>query len=114
MAPPGPSVSPPAPPSTAPTVAPGTRTEEQTALAPRWKVILHNDDVTTFEFVIELLVGIFRKEAEEAVRLTYEIHNTGAAMVTVTTQERAELYVEQVRSLARPRGYPLVASMEPE
>jgi ATP-dependent Clp protease adaptor protein ClpS len=101
-------------PSVAPTVAPSTRTEEKTALAPRWKVILHNDDKTTFEFVIELLIGTFRKEAEEAVRLTYEIHRTGAAMVAVTTQERAELYVEQVRSLARPRGFPLVASMEPE
>jgi ATP-dependent Clp protease adaptor protein ClpS len=95
-------------------VLPDTRTDERTELAPRWKVILHDDDVTTFEFVIELLVGVFRKEAEEAVRLTYEIHSTGAALVTVTTQERAELYVEQVRSLARPRGFPLVASMEPE
>lgn len=105
--------APPAPPTVAPTVVPDTQTGEQTELAPRWKVILHNDDVTTFEFVIGLLVRVFHKEAGEAVRLTDEIHDTGAALVAVATQERAELYVEQVRSLARPRGFPLVATMEP-
>ena len=107
MATPAPTVAP------SPTIAPETRTEEKTALAPRWKVILHNDDVTTFEFVIGLLVSVFRKEAEEALRLTQEVHDTGSALITVTSQERAELYVEQVRSLARPRGFPLVASIEP-
>jgi ATP-dependent Clp protease adaptor protein ClpS len=97
----------------APTVVPDQETEEKTRLAPRWKVILLNDDVTTFEFVIRLLVGLFHKEQEEAVRLTYEIHLTGSALITVTSQERAELYLQQVRSLARPRGYPLTATMEP-
>jgi ATP-dependent Clp protease adapter protein ClpS len=58
-------------------------------------------------------VAVFRKEAEEALRLTQEVHDTGSALITVTSQERAELYVEQVRSLARPRGFPLVASIEP-
>lgn len=102
----------------APTVAPRTRTDEQTAtetrLAPRWRVVLHNDDVTTFEFVVGLLVVLFQKEPEEALRLTHEVHTTGAAVVAVTTQERAELYVEQVHSMARPRGFPLAASIEPE
>lgn len=85
----------------------------RTRLAPQWKVILHNDDVTTFEFVIELLRTLFHKSALEAVKLTSEVHETGSALITVTTFERAELYVEQVRSLARPRGFPLQASMEP-
>jgi ATP-dependent Clp protease adaptor protein ClpS len=98
----------------APVLTPGTETEEETRLAPRWKVILLNDDVTTFAFVIELLVTLFRKERIEAVRLTHEIHETGSALITVTTLERAELYVEQVRSLARPRKFPLSATIEPE
>jgi ATP-dependent Clp protease adaptor protein ClpS len=97
----------------APTAVPDLDTEASTRLAPPWKVILHNDDVTTFEFVIWLLVTLFAKEPEEAVRLTFEIHETGAGLATVTTQERAELYLEQVRGLARPRGFPLAASMEP-
>ena len=97
----------------APTLTPESVTKERTELAPRWKVLLHNDEVTTFEFVVGLLVGLFQKEVEEALRLTQEVHDTGSALITVTSFERAELYVEQVRSLARPQGFPLAASMEP-
>jgi ATP-dependent Clp protease adaptor protein ClpS len=93
---------------------PESDVKAQTQLAPRWKVLLHNDDTTTFEFVVWLLVSLFRKEPPEALRLTTEVHETGVAVVAVTGRERAELYVEQVRSLARPRGFPLSASMEPE
>ena len=85
-----------------------------TKLGPRWKVVLWNDDVTTFQFVIELLQSLFRKPQGEAVNLTHEIHNRGAATVEVTSRERAELYVDQVKSLARPRGFPLTATIEPE
>jgi len=92
---------------------PDQATRDETRLAPQWKVILHNDDITTFDFVIQLLRTLFHKTQAEAVRLTYEVHNSGAALVTVTTFERAELYCEQVKSLARPRGFPLVATMEP-
>jgi ATP-dependent Clp protease adaptor protein ClpS len=101
-------------PTAAPVLTPGTETKDETRLAPRWKVILLNDEVTTFAFVIELLVTLFKKERAEAVRLTHEIHETGSALITVTTLERAELYVEQVRSLARPRMFPLSATIEPE
>ncbi len=87
--------------------------DTRTRLAPQWKVLLHNDEITTFDFVIELLITLFRKDAQEAIALTNEVHESGSAMIVVTSFERAELYVEQVRSLARGRGYPLVASMEP-
>ena len=100
-------------PPEAPTAVPDVETEEKTRLAPRWKVLLLDDDVTTFEFVIHLLVTLFHKELEEAVRLTFEVHETGSALVTVTNLERAELYVEQVRSMARPQGFPLTATIEP-
>lgn len=95
------------------TFEPDVEIRDSTRLAPRWKVILHNDDVTTFDFVIDLLITLFRKPHLEAVRLTYEVHQSGSALVVVTSFERAELYLEQVRSLARPRGFPLVATMEP-
>lgn len=97
----------------APVVVPEAETEERTSLAPQWKVLLLDDDVTTFEFVIGLLMDLFHKPQEEAIRLTFEVHETGSALVTVTNQERAELYVEQVRALARPRQFPLRATMEP-
>jgi ATP-dependent Clp protease adaptor protein ClpS len=100
--------------ATEPAVAePEQETVERTRTAPRWKVILHNDDVTTFEFVTDLLKSLFHKPQAEAVRLTHEVHDTGSALIVVVSFERAELYVEQVRSLARPRGFPLTATMEP-
>jgi ATP-dependent Clp protease adaptor protein ClpS len=92
---------------------PEVETSERTRLAPRWKVILHNDDVTEFEFVIGLLRTLFKKSQAEAFRLTTEVHEQGLAVVAITSFEHAELYCEQVKSLARPRGFPLVASMEP-
>ncbi|MFN0008664.1 MAG: ATP-dependent Clp protease adaptor ClpS [Planctomycetota bacterium] len=95
-------------------IEPGTKAEGKTKLAPRWKVILLNDDVTTFQFVIELLQSLFHKSHTEAVHLTREIHDTGSALITVTSLEHAELYVQQVKSLARPRGFPLAATIEPE
>jgi ATP-dependent Clp protease adaptor protein ClpS len=101
-------------PTAAPVLTPDTETKEEQKLAPRWKVILHNDDVTTFAFVIELLITLFKKPSDEAIELTNEIHHKGSAVIIVTSFERAELYVDQVRSLARPRGFPLTATMEKE
>src|SRR5687768_357852 len=95
------------------TAVPEKKVEEASALAPQWKVLLLNDDVTTFEFVAWLLVTLFAKPREEAIRLTMEVHETGSGLVTVTNRERAELYVEQVKALARPRGFPLTATLEP-
>lgn len=93
---------------------PETEKRAETRVAPRWKVVLLDDDVTTFEFVTDLLVSLFHKPFIEARRLTQEVHDSGSAVITITSLERAELYVEQVRSLARPRGFPLTATLEPE
>ncbi len=92
---------------------PVTETRDKTRLTPMYKVILLDDDVTTIDFVVEMLVSLFRKPRDEAVKLTNEVHNSGSAIITITSLERAELYVEQVKSLARPRGFPLTATLEP-
>ena len=101
-------------PTLQPRIVERTDSRAEARVAPRWKVILLNDDVTTFEFVIDLLVRLFHKNRPEAVRLTHEVHDTGSAVVEVTSLERGELYVEQVRSTARPSGFPLCATLEPE
>jgi ATP-dependent Clp protease adaptor protein ClpS len=98
--------------TTATPTLPDVGTDVETRLGPRWKVILHNDDVTTFAFVTDLLVRVFRKPAGEALHLTRAIHEQGSALILVTSFELAEHYVDQVRSLARPRGFPLTATME--
>lgn len=93
---------------------PEVETRARTRLAPRYKVVLHNDPITTFEFVTALLISLFRKDLTEAKRLTQEVHDQECAVIEITSLERGELYVEQVHALARPRGFPLTASLEPE
>jgi len=96
------------------TLKPKVETRVETRVSPRWKVILHDDDVTTIDFVVQLLVRLFHKDRMEAERLTNEVDQSGSAVVEITTFERGELYVEQVRSTARPYGFPLCATLEPE
>ena len=94
-----------------PAVAPAT--DEALELAPQWRVILHDDPVTTFEFVVDVLRQVFQKSQGEAWRITREAHTLGAALVTVTTYDEAVSRCDQVRSLARPRGFPLTLTIEP-
>jgi len=101
-------------PGQAAVLEPEVESRAVTRIAPRYKVLLWNDDVTTEEFVVDLLVSIFRKDLDEATRLMREVDSTGAAVVVITSLERGELYVDQVHSLARPRGFPLVATLEPD
>jgi ATP-dependent Clp protease adaptor protein ClpS len=95
-----------------PTLDPAVGTH--TSLAENWKVIFHNDDVTTFEFVIGALMRFFGHEGAKALELTYEIHRSGAAVVAVLPYEEAEFKQEQVTSAARGQGYPLCVTIEPD
>jgi ATP-dependent Clp protease adaptor protein ClpS len=102
----------PAPAQPVPTAEPSVGTV--TEIAPNWKVIFHNDDVTTFEFVISALMRFFAYEYGRAVDLTREVHFTGAAVVAVLPFEDAEFKQEQVTSAARGAGYPLCVTIEPD
>jgi ATP-dependent Clp protease adaptor protein ClpS len=85
-----------------------------TRLADNWKVIFHNDEVTTFEFVIGSLIRFFGHSGRKALELTYEVHRSGAAVVAVLPYEDAEFKQEQVTSAARGQGYPLCVTIEPD
>ncbi|MDQ7830827.1 MAG: ATP-dependent Clp protease adapter ClpS [Desulfovibrionaceae bacterium] len=78
----------------------------------RFKVLLHNDDYTTMEFVVKVLMQIFRKTEAEAVQIMLSVHNKGVGVCGIYTAEVAELKVSLVRRLARQNGYPLKCSME--
>jgi ATP-dependent Clp protease adaptor protein ClpS len=101
-----------APEHPAPTLEP--QVGSATALAPNYRVIFHNDDVTTFEFVIAALMRFFRYDFGRALDLTREVHFTGAAVVAVLPFEDAEFKQEQVTSAARGAGYPLCVTIEPD
>lgn len=77
-----------------------------------FKVILHNDDYTTMEFVVEVLETIFDKSAEEAVRIMLQVHLEGYGLCGTYSHEVAETKVAQVYDGARTAGFPLRASLE--
>ena len=82
-------------------------------IPPLYNVVLHNDDKTTFEFVILILSTIFYKTIEEPVNLAHHIHENGSAVVGGPyTHEIALEKVNETISLARANGFPLQASLE--
>ena len=78
------------------------------------KVFLLNDDYSTMDFVIEVLVKVFRKSTEESAKIMLNIHNNGRELCGVYTHEIASTKVAQVKTMARTKGYPLKAVMEEE
>lgn len=77
-----------------------------------YRVLLHNDDYTTMEFVVEILQFVFNKSAEEATLIMLKVHNEGIGLCGVYTYEIAETKVDAVQVLAREREFPLKCTME--
>ena len=81
---------------------------------PLYKVWLVNDDYTAMEFVVEILMSVFRKSPEEAVDIMLRVHKEGVGLCGVFTFDVAETKVETVHVLAREKGFPLKCTMERE
>ncbi len=77
-----------------------------------WKVLLHNDDYTTQEFVVYLLKTIFRKAEAEATAIMLAVHRAGVGVAGVYTRDVAESRAERGRQLAEREGFPLLLSVE--
>ena len=81
---------------------------------PMYRVLLHNDDYTTMDFVVEILMLVFNKSPEEAVNIMLNIHRKGIGLCGVYTYEVSETKVETVHAIAREHGFPLKCTMEKE
>jgi ATP-dependent Clp protease adaptor protein ClpS len=79
-----------------------------------WKVLLLNDDHTPIDFVIQLLVEVFKHSQETAKDITLQIHNEGSGLAGVYSFEIAEIKAVEATSLARTNGFPLQIKMEEE
>jgi len=80
----------------------------------RFRVIIHNDDYTTMDFVVEILIRFFNKTRSESVELMLVVHQSGAAAVGTYSRDVAETLMAEVREYARHQRQPLQLSMEPE
>ncbi len=86
--------------------------ENELELPPMYKVLLHNDDYTTMEFVVEILQQVFRKNAAEATRIMLLVHKTGSGVCGIFAEDVAETKVGIVHHLAKKSGFPLRCTME--
>ena len=78
----------------------------------KYKVLLHNDDYTTIDFVIDILMSVFHKNITQAEEIMMTVHRSGKAVCGIYTYEIAETKVHQVKEVAKSNGFPLLATME--
>lgn len=88
---------------------------EKTALAPPklWNVLLYNDDQTTMEFVVLVLMQIFHRSFEDAQDIMMSIHETGKGIAGTYSHEIALTKRDDTLAVARTNGFPLLAEIEP-
>ena len=91
---------------------PGVFVEDEVREPRKFKVLLHNDDYTTMEFVVRILKTVFGKDEGQAMGIMLKVHNEGVGVCGIFTAEVAETKVALVRQLAAREGFPLKCTME--
>lgn len=77
-----------------------------------FKVLLHNDDYTTMDFVVDVLVSIFNMPEEQAIRVMLNVHRLGVGVAGTYTWEIAEMKAAKTMDLARQNEFPLLCTVE--
>ena len=92
----------------------GVIDQESLQEPPLYRVLLHNDDYTTMDFVVMILQTVFQKNIDEATRIMLNVHHQGVGIAGVFTLEVGETKVAIVHHLAREQQFPLKCSLEKE
>jgi ATP-dependent Clp protease adaptor protein ClpS len=90
------------------------KTKKTVVEPPLYRVLIHNDDYTAMDFVVDVLMMVFKKSEAEATHIMFDVHRKGIGICGVYAHEVAETKVETVHSLAAENGYPLKCTMEKE
>jgi ATP-dependent Clp protease adaptor protein ClpS len=91
-----------------------TESKQKVDKPPLYKVLLHNDNYTTMDFVVVILISVFHHSEVEAIRIMLQVHNKGIGVAGVFTREIAETKVVHVTELAKEHEFPLLCTMEEE
>ena len=90
------------------------KTKEKLGKPPLYKVLFHNDNYTTMEFVVAVLRDVFHKSESDAVAIMLNVHRNGLGVAGVFTYEVAETKINKTHALAKEHEFPLKLTMEPE
>jgi ATP-dependent Clp protease adaptor protein ClpS len=91
-----------------------TKTEKKVEHPKLYRVLLHNDDYTTREFVVWVLQIVFHRSELEAVQIMLHVHNNGVGVAGIYPHDVAEAKVTRVHALAEQNEFPLLSTLEPE
>ena len=80
----------------------------------RYKVIIHNDDFTTMDFVVMVLMTVFHKSQAEAEQLMLQVHHSDQAVVGIYSYDVAQSKIQRATMMARKEGFPLRLTCQPE
>jgi len=92
--------------------APVAEAEEKVEEPPLFKVLLHNDDYTTMEFVVMILESVFNMAEDQAIQVMLNVHVRGVGVAGIYTFEIAEMKVSRTTAMAREHEFPLLCTME--
>lgn len=93
---------------------PVVRDDKDVREEPLYRILIHNDDVTPFDYVIRMLKRVFMLSQELAEHIAETAHDEGLAIVMIRPRPEAEKLIGIARTHARADGYPLTFSMEPD
>src|ERR1700741_2395963 len=91
---------------------PVAESEEKTEEPPLFKGLLHNDDYTTMDFVVNVLESVFNLPEDQAIQIMLNVHVKGIGVAGVYTYEVAEMKVAKTTAIAREHEFPLLCTME--
>jgi ATP-dependent Clp protease adaptor protein ClpS len=91
-----------------------TDSEVRLEKPPLYKVVLHNDDFTTMEFVVYVLRTVFHRADAEAFEIMFKVHTEGIGVAGIYTYEIASMKAEKAMNLARAQEFPFLCTVEEE
>jgi ATP-dependent Clp protease adaptor protein ClpS len=95
-------------------ISPKTKARKKVEKPRPYKVLLHNDDYTTQEFVVDVLMSVFGHGEQQAKQIMLHVHHHGVGIAGIYPREIAETKAEKATSLARAAEFPLLVTCEPE
>ncbi len=80
----------------------------------KYKVIIHNDDYTSMDFVVQVLVGVFKKQVVEATKIMFDVHKKGSGIAGIYSYDVGITKIDQTMQMSEESGFPLKLTLEEE